>query len=511
MLTERFSKLVRIAHHAPYRQAKEIQMTPIVKYFITLLLVFSGACVRPRLLKQSLMLAASYVFYAAWGTTFLAVLIASSLLNFGLGSLVRRRPTLTCLWVGVTANLSLLGFFKYLPPLASGAPVNFLHKIVMPVGMSFWTFEALSYLIDIYREEAIDPSLLEFCLYMSFWPTVLMGPVCRLPRLLPQLREVHGISSTNLAAGLGRIGTGLFMKLILAQFLGSTLARASAIGVHLSGGEHTWAGLDVWFIAIGFGFQLFFDFAGYSHIVIGAAKLFGFSLEENFDSPYLSLTPSIFWTKWHMSLSSWIRDYVFVPTATLRYDRWWRYFAVFFSMVLFGLWHGATITFLLWGAYQGVLLVLHRTLEQYQRRFGITMDGISGSFLGWIVTFLAISLGWVLFRTNDITQALLMFRAVLSPVTYLQPSLPSGFYRVVLSMSTGYFAYSILTSTFVREKWQDFLNGGDSSVPVQRLLRFSWENRWWWVTPMIATIAIFAGLAVLVQSARVTPFIYTLF
>jgi len=172
-------------------------MTSFVIYLIATALVFAGACVRPRLLKQLLLLAASYVFYSRAGTAFLAVLIASSVINFALGELLRRRQSPGRLWLGIIANISLLGFFKYLPPLASGAS-DVLHRIVMPAGMSFWTFQALSYLFDIYREEEIDPTLLEFCLYMSFWPTVLMGPICRLPKLLPQFRKVHGISPDDL-------------------------------------------------------------------------------------------------------------------------------------------------------------------------------------------------------------------------------------------------------------------------------------------------------------------------
>lgn len=461
---------------------------------------------RTRFLKQLLLLAGSYLFYAAWGTGFLAILAASSVLNFGFGAWLRRQPTLPRVWTGVIGNIALLSFFKYLPALAPGSSSDFIHRIVMPAGMSFWTFQALSYLFDIYREEELDPSLVEFCLYMSFWPTVLMGPVCRLPNLLPQFRKVHGFSFANCVAGLRRIGTGLFMKLILAEFVGSALASASDV---TSG----WGGLDVWFIAIGFGFQLFFDFAGYSHVVIGAARLFGFAIEENFDAPYLSSTPSVFWTKWHMSLSSWIRDYVFVPTATLRREPWWRYFAVFFSMVLFGLWHGATLTFLLWGIYHGMFLVLHRLGQQYKRRFGVTMDGTFGSVLSWVLTFLGVSLGWVLFRTNDLHQAFSMFHEVLSPASYTRIVLPGDYYRTVLAVMLGYFGYcGLMANNWVRGKLQGLL-ADESEHPsaVCQLIRFSWENRWWWVTPMIATLVIFAGMAVLVKSTRVTPFIYTLF
>jgi len=486
-------------------------MTPAVNYLGALLLMLAGASIRTRALKQGFLLAASYLFYAAWGTGFLTILVASSVLNFGLGALLRRKPTLGRLWLGIIVNIALLGFLKYLPALSSDA--SFFHRILMPAGMSFWTFQALSYLFDLYQEEEIDASLLEFCLYLSFWPTVLMGPVCRLPKMLPQFREVHGLSLENLVAGLHRIGIGLFMKLILAQFLGSALGAALEVAGGFEKAGHAWGGLDVWFMAIAFGFQLFFDFSGYSHIVIGAALLFGFKIEENFDSPYWSSTPSVFWTKWHMSLSSWIRDYVFIPSATLRHEPLWRYFALLSSMVLFGLWHGATVTFLLWGTYHGIFLILHRLGQQFQRRSGISMDGAAGTFLSWAVTFFGISLGWVLFRTSDLQQALAMFRAVLSPASYAQLLLPADCYRAVLVLVSGYFVYGGLTSgDWVSRKGEELLKGGAGDPgAARRILAFSWENRRWWLTPMAVTVVVFAGLIVLFQNSRVTPFVYTLF
>ena len=156
-----------------------------------------------------------------------------------------------------------------------------------------------------------------------------------------------------------------------------------------------WGGIDVWLLAISFGFQLFFDFAGYSHIVIGTARLFGIRLAENFDHPYFSTTPSVFWTRWHMSLSFWIRDYVFLPLATARRDLWWRNFALVSAMTLFGLWHEATLPFVIWGAYQGLLLVAHRQGQQLQRRLGFTWPDGWGSFVSWGITFALISLGWI--------------------------------------------------------------------------------------------------------------------
>jgi len=331
--------------------------------------------------RHSLLLLGSYMFYASWGIGFLAVLVASSLLNYACGLALRRKPMLVRLWVGVGLNVLLLGLFKYLPPaLSSGS--GFLGHIVMPVGMSFWTFQGLSHLFDLYREEELDPSLLEFCLYMAFWPTVLAGPVCRLPNMLPQFRRAPVWDRDDISTGFSRIALGVFMKMVLAQLLGAGLTRGAGVAAGFDQTRGGWGALDVWLLAVGFGFQLFFDFAGYSHIVIGIARVFGIRLEENFDRPYLSLTPSVFWTRWHMSLSFWIRDYVFLPLAAMRREVWWPYVVFVLSMTLFGLWHAAKLTFILWGVYHGLLLVVLCSVGGSRAWSGLMVRDVFASIAG---------------------------------------------------------------------------------------------------------------------------------
>src|SRR5438876_1956602 len=197
--------------------------------------------------RQVILLAASYLFYANWGIGFLAVLIASSLMNYALGIVLRRQPSAGRLWISVACNVVLLSFFKYLPPLLEGAPADallpdFLHRIVMPVGMSFWTFQGLSYLFDLYREEELDPSLLEFCLYMAFWPTVLAGPVCRLPNMLPQFRRAPVWDRDDISTGFSRIVLGVFMKIVLAQLLGAGLTRGAGVAAGFDQTRGGWGG-----------------------------------------------------------------------------------------------------------------------------------------------------------------------------------------------------------------------------------------------------------------------------
>ncbi|HWP58344.1 MAG TPA: DUF5989 family protein [Candidatus Acidoferrales bacterium] len=471
-----------------------------------------------RALRQLLLLAASYLFYGVWGGWFLAVLIASSVLNFYLGGLIRRRRTAGALWIGIACNLLLLGLFKYLPALAQTAALgaseaDLVRRIAMPLGISFWTFQALSYLFDVYRGEELNPSLVEFCLYMAFWPTVLSGPVCRLPQMLPQLREAPGFRHEDVVAGTTRIIQGLIMKFALAEILAVGLAPGEGVVGGFDDVQGGWGALDVWLLAIGFGFQLFFDFAGYSHLVIGTALVFGVRLQENFNRPYLALTPAIFWTRWHMSLSFWIRDYVFLPLATLRRGRAWVYLVLVFAMTLFGLWHAPKATFVLWGCYQGFLLVLHRLGQQAKARLAPGRPAFAGGFLSWAGTFAAISLGWVLFRANDLGQALAMLGALFSPAAYSRLALPHSFYVLVPAVTIGYFAYEAVRAVLARWREEE---RGRANVPAVRLVAVELcqllrARAWWWLAPVCFAALAVTLIRLLEQSAAVSPFMYTLF
>ena len=481
--------------------------------------------------RQMLLLLASYLFYSSWGIDFLLVLVASSLLNFVCGILLRRRPTIAYLWLGVALNVLLLGAFKYLPPLiATGSTAlwgqaEYLRHIAMPVGISFWTFQGLSYLFDLYREEEVDPSLLEFCLFMAFWPTVLAGPVCRLPDMLPQFRAEPKFFRDNISAGSLRIIQGVVMKLVFAQILGSGLTPGAGV---IAGFDQTTGALgaiDVWLLAIGFGFQLFFDFAGYSHIVIGTALLFGIQLPENFARPFLSPTPSVFWTRWHMSLSFWIRDYIFVPLAALRRERWWPYVVFVISMTLFGLWHAAKWTFILWGIYHGVLLIMHRLGQQLKRRFSIATPAHWGILLSSTATFALVSLGWIFFRANNLSQGLSMFRSVFLPSAYLHLTMPRSFYVLIPFVVIAYFIHEGLGMLLGQWRAHYKLSGVTNVISRTRsgevsagalaweLFEFCAVRMWWWLTPTIFVLTFFIGLAILNRSSvvKVTPFMYTVF
>jgi alginate O-acetyltransferase complex protein AlgI len=468
------------------------------------------ARVRSRSVRQAVLLIGSYALYATWGLWFAAILLASTVVNFLFGQWLRRTQSVGVLWIGIICNLLLLGTFKYLPGLADSLPFGSLQKfshIALPLGISFWTFQAMSYLLDLYRGEELDPSFAEFALYMAFFPVAISGPICRMPDMLPQFRSEEPVQRRDMARGLFRIATGALM-MQLAQLLG----RGILNGVGINGGfDHVtrWSGPDVWCLVFGYGLQLFLDFAGYSHIAIGAAKMLGFTLPENFARPFASTTPSIFWTRWHISLSFWIRDYVFLPLATLRREIWWRNLALVISMVLFGVWHKASVLFVVWGCYHGILLVLHRQTQQMQRRIGWEPRAALWTPLSWIVTITLISTGWLFFRANSLPQAGQMLTALLSPATYRTHFLPVTLYLLVLVIALGYAAALLVIAAL--DRYAERL-GTTEATPRSEVILTIVRDRWVWLAPSYAfAMLIVTWLVTRAHSAGASPFVYRFF
>jgi alginate O-acetyltransferase complex protein AlgI len=458
--------------------------------------------------REWLFLIASYLFYVNWGRWFLAVLLFSSIINYALGNYLRQRLTPARLWLGIGCNLLILGFFKYLPLVgtisAHNAAPGWVSRIALPLGISFWTFQAISYLLDLYREEELNPSLLEFCLYMAFWPTVLSGPICRLPEMLPQFRHPTNFSGKDIGQGIQRILTGIFMMAI-SQLLAVGIAPGQGVDAGFASPANLLGGLDVWCLAIGYGLQLFFNFAGYSHLVIGAALLFNIRLQENFNRPFLSTSPSMFWMRWHMSLSFWIRDYVFFPLATLRREVWWRNLSLVIAMFVFGLWHKGELLLAFYGIYHGLLLVAHRTWQQLTKRLNFeSPQPFPLALLSWLYTFGAVSLGWIFFRAETKAQAMAMFTAVLSPTSYRHIALSANFYVLTIVLLIAYFMVVALSALL-------------DSIEMRRQAAtsgMSWtlvRDRWVWVVPAVAVLSLYIFLVLHPQGPLVGPMMYQIF
>jgi D-alanyl-lipoteichoic acid acyltransferase DltB (MBOAT superfamily) len=319
-----------------------------------------------------------------------------------------------------------------------------------------------------------------------------------MPDLLPQFRSENAMRWESAGRGLSRIATGAFMML-LAQLLGRGVLAGDGIN---SGFDHAtrWSGADVWCLALGYGLQLFFDFAGYSHIAIGAAQVLGFTLPENFGRPFQSTSPSIFWTRWHMSLSFWIRDYVFLLLIALRRENWWRNLVLLISMILFGLWHKASVLFLLWGAYHGVLLVVHRQVETLQRKFDWEPPAKLWIPISWIATISLISLGWIFFRANTLLEARQMMSAILSPESYLTQYLSGSLYLLIAALAAGY-AVTLLTIEALHRSAAE-------PVPRAGFIALLARWRWYWIAPLYTLGLLFLLFVTLTQGESTSQFMY---
>jgi alginate O-acetyltransferase complex protein AlgI len=290
----------------------------------------------------------------------------------------------------------------------------------------------------------------------------------------------------------------------------------------------SWGGIDVWLLGAGFGFLLFFDFAGYSHMVIGAARIFGIRVAENFDRPFLSTTPSVFWTRWHMSLSFWIRDYVFNPLAAAgRRHTWWPYMGLIISMTLFGVWHGPRWTYTLYGVYHGCVLVIHRLGHRMTRRFRLPLPGCVATALAWGATFGAASVGFVIFRAENLAHAWAMLRTLVTPTSYGRFTMPTSFYIVTAAIVVGYFvavaghslllrwraAYKETMRARIELTENEWSPANNFTLMIGAAFDFLTDRLWWWLAPGISILAFGVGFVIHTRGAAVSvsPFIYTLF
>ena len=380
--------------------------------------------VLPHRPQNLLLLAASYVFYAAWDWRFLGLLIASTVVDFSVARYLdraadrwRRRRALV---LSLVFNLGMLGFFKYfdffemsLARLVGtlGWRTNpYALRVVLPIGISFYTFMTISYVIDVYRRE-IKPTrnLLNFAVFVAYFPHLVAGPIMRASTLLPQIERPRSISSQQITDGLWLIAWGYFLKMFVADNLAPLVE--SVFGATLRP-----TGLDVLLASYAFAFQVFGDFAGYSNIARGVSKLMGIELNVNFLFPYFVTSPWEFWRAWHISLSSWLRDYLYIPLGGNRGSRLSTARNVMITMALGGLWHGAAWTFVLWGVYQGVVLIVARAIAEWSRRRGLSLSpGMSWSRIGvGILMFQVTCYGWLIFRARSFGQVAEFTHALLT-------------------------------------------------------------------------------------------------
>lgn len=384
-------------------------------FFITIIFVVYWSLLRKTFKGQNLFLfIASYCFYGWWDVRFLALIFISSSVDFILGQAIFNQPDkkkkLYLLWVCMVINLGMLGFFKYFNFFIDsfshlltlfGLPSNpTTLQIILPVGISFYTFQSLSYSIDIYRGE-IKPTrdFISFMTFVSFFPQLVAGPIERASNLLPQFLKPRSFKHEYFVSGLRFILYGLFKKMVIADRLSYFVDLAY-------NSEQKLDGTIMLIATFMFGLQIYCDFSGYSDIAVGSARLLGFDLMQNFRTPYLAKSFKDFWHRWHISLSSWFRDYVYIPLGGnhVSQGRW--IFNILLTFTLSGLWHGATVTFIIWGFMHGFYLVC----ENYLSKFISLPKGFS--WAGLLITFVTVNMTWVFFRSGSLDQSIYILKGI---------------------------------------------------------------------------------------------------
>ncbi len=400
-------------------------------------------------LPNALIVAASYVFYGWWDWRFLSLILFSSLVDYfvGLGLLKEENQTKRkfILWVSISINLGFLGFFKYYNFFLEsfltafsflGTEINFNSlNIILPVGISFYTFQTLSYSIDVYKRK-LKPTkdIIAFLAFVSFFPQLVAGPIERAENLLPQFYVKHRFTYKLFSDGVKLMIVGFFMKLVVAD-------RAAIYVSAVYNNVDNHAGLTFIAATVLFAFQIYGDFAGYSLIAIGTARLFGFDLMRNFNRPYFATSIGDFWKRWHISLSTWFRDYLYIPLGGNRvaYSRW--LFNIFITFLISGLWHGANWTFIIWGALNGLYLIIEAVFIKSNKK----------NIVNVIITFVLICFSWIFFRANNVSDAFYIIKSIVSNPGKLY--IPSG-----ADVVTPVFAAIAISILIIAEIKKEYFN-----------------------------------------------------
>ena len=454
---------------------------------IAFLLFFPIVCViyfsiPPQMIRARnlLLLIASYYFYMNWQPAYALLLLTSTFVTYiaalGIGCFEDRRKKKICLVSSLVLNLAILFLFKYYNFLSSnismgldacGLKIDIPELgFILPVGISFYTFQALGYSIDVYRGTTkVERDFATYALFVSFFPQLVAGPIERSNNLLPQFKQQHRFDYEAVLSGVKLMVWGYFMKLALADRCGIYVdAIFNNVDKH-NGGSYLVASLL-------FPFQIYGDFAGYSLIAIGVARVMGFRLMENFRRPYFATSVGEFWHRWHISLSTWFKDYVYIPLGGNRVGRLRNYFNLLVTFVISGIWHGANWTFFLWGTLHGFLLCIEKALGIGKQKF----TGIN-KFFHWAITFVLVCLAWILFRANNLSDAMMVIKGIFTNLGVPNPEY-ANFIAIGMAMTI------LLIKEFADEyQW-----------PVRVADSKSWIVRHVYLVMMIAYIILFGVL-----------------
>jgi alginate O-acetyltransferase complex protein AlgI len=432
----------------------------------------------------------SYIFYAWWRVDFIALFAGVTIWNyFVYKKMMSTEQPKRWMQVGIIGNLLTLVFFKYAnfgvesfnqAISAIGAEPVALAHIILPIGISFYIFQAISFLVDIYRKEAPHPkSFIDFAAYISLFPQLIAGPILRYKDIAGQFQDrIHTMD--KFSEGAYRFMIGFVQKILIADSLAPLVDQSFSV-VNPSF-------VEAWLGALAFTTQLYFDFLGYSSMAIGLGLMMGFRFMENFNHPYLSRSITEFWRRWHISLSSWLKDYLYIPLGGNRKGGRRTYINLITTMVLGGLWHGANWTFMLWGAWHGALLAVERALGIKEK---------ARSWLRIIPTLLAVLLGWVLFRSETLQQAINFYRGMMGQNGF---AISDALHWQITYESLFVLALSWII-VFIHPKYLDFRRNITNSVAMKTI---------GYTKPLISSAVVILFIFALMKLAAGTysPFLY---
>lgn len=433
-----------------------------------------------------------YFYYkssAGYCFILLGVCISDYLLGIWMGSAEKNWQRRLIVWINVLLNVGMLIYFKYFNLLIDTI-CNFTSAkfdaldIILPAGISFFTFRSISYIVDLYRRH-LEPcrNFLDYTFYLTFFPPLLAGPVVRAKDMLPQIKENPIASKAMVSEGLFLIIAGLIKKVVVADFISGNFVDRIFDNPSLFSGFENLMGM------YGFFLQLYCDFSGYSDMAIGIALLLGFRFKDNFTAPFKSQSPTEFWRRWHISLSTWLRDYVYIPMGGNRKGKTRAYFNQFSTMVIGGLWHGASWMYVVWGALQGVLLVGHKALKSvFPKLPEHKRNDWWRVALNMFLTFNLLAITFVFFRMRSLDQAGEMAHQIFHDFHFgIAPQFIAGYFTIILALMLGFFMH------FAPKRWSVSALNKFTAIPF-------------WVQAVILAIVIL--LIIQVRQSDLVPFIY---
>ncbi|MEQ9552998.1 MAG: MBOAT family protein [Coleofasciculus sp. G3-WIS-01] len=476
---------------------------------ITLIVFFSLARFRLTKLATLCLTISSFIFYGYWNIAYLPLLLISIVFNHQIGKAIENTQTeekqaKILLWMGIGVNLAIIAYYKYANFFLSS--INgilntelIIPTIILPLGISFYTFTQIAYLVDAYRGETKNSNydLLTYSLFISYFPQLIAGPILRHDELINQFRQKrHFIfSQKNMALGLTMFSLGLSKKVLIADNISPWVAP-------VFNNPEAVSFIEAWVGALSYTFQLYFDFSGYSDMAIGLGLMFNIRLPINFNSPYKAISIIDFWRRWHITLSNFLRDYLYIPLGGSRRGQVRRYTNLLITMLLGGLWHGAGWTYVIWGGLHGMYL----SINHGWRKLNMPLPKL----LGWVVTFIAVIMGWVLFRSRNLPEAVELIQTMVGINGVTLPGEAQG-------------KLSILTQFGLQLKsWNDLaylpqVNGSKALsllvliglafcvtfLPNTQQILQKLKPRWWWAV-WVGILASFSLLSL----NRVSEFLY---